>query len=550
MNGINPTEAADVEQALRNSRREMELLLEAIPDMLLRVRRDGTYLSFKPPRDFRPWKHDQEVIGKSVRDSIPPEAAQRAMAGIAAALATGKTQQFFITLPVDDDLWQRDVRIVPATADEVLIMIRDVTEHRRAQQQRDAYIRLAEAIRRVQSRSITQPEYAPVFRTALEELLALTSSEHGFLTEVFRNPDGTPALRTLAWTDASPGEPLRIVDDELSGSGWVFAGLEHLWGAAMLQGEVVISASPIAAGRRVHNFLGVPMRHEGGVIGVAGFGNRPGGYDEKLVEYIEPLLAACGAAIATHHFQRQRIDTEQRLEQQQLQLAHVVRLSTLGEMVAGLAHELTQPLGAICNYASAAEATLQQAAPLSRASLLQWNRQIGEQASRAGAIIDRLRQFVRRGEPRDDLLDVRRIVTEAIELAEVATRRLRSSITCQCASDAKIQGDRVQIQQVLLNLISNGAEAMAAAPQSNRQVLVRVAHDEHEVVISVVDDGAGIAPDVQEKVFEAFYTTKPDGLGMGLAICRSIAVAHGGRLWCTRNSSRGMTFHLALPRSL
>jgi C4-dicarboxylate-specific signal transduction histidine kinase len=285
------------------------------------------------------------------------------------------------------------------------------------------------------------------------------------------------------------------------------------------------------------------------MIGVAGFANRPGGFDETLIEYIEPLLASCSSTIAMYHFQRERIAAEQRMEQQQQQLAHVVRLSTMGEMVAGLAHELTQPLGAIGNFASAAAATLQQGGPLHRESLLQWNQRIAEQAERAGAIIDRLRQFARRGEPRSELLDVRQVVAEAIELAKVAARRQQGTVEWTCASDTKIRGDGVQIQQVLLNLVSNAVDAMAAKPHSTRQAHVHVANDEREVIISVADDGVGLADDAQERIFEAFFTTKPDGLGMGLPICRSIAEAHGGRIWFTRNHERGTTFHLALPRS-
>ena len=234
------------------------------------------------------------------------------------------------------------------------------------------------------------------------------------------------------------------------------------------------------------------------------------------------------------------------LENAQAELAHVTRVATLGEMTASIAHEINQPLGAIANSASACLRWLDaQKLEEARRSA---SRVISE-SHRASEIIGRLRALIKKAPPRKDWLDVNETIHEVIALADSEVQRNGVALEIQLSDDLPlILADRIQLQQVILNLMMNAMEAMSGVGNGPQELLIRSSTDESQgVLVSVQDSGPGVDPKSLDHLFDAFYTTKPHGLGMGLAISRSLIEAHGGRLWATTNAPHGAVFQFTLP---
>ena len=227
----------------------------------------------------------------------------------------------------------------------------------------------------------------------------------------------------------------------------------------------------------------------------------------------------------------------------QAELAHVLRLGTIGEIAAGLAHEINQPLGAIANYAQGCALRL-RAGPLDPAVLLDVVERIAGQALRAGEVIRRLRDLVRKDEAAHAPAALNELVRGAARLIDAEARRRGVAVRLELAPALPpIRCDAIQIEQVLLNVLLNGVEATDGVPNA---VVVRTAARDGLVEVAVRDAGVGLPPPPVD-VFAPFVTTKPEGLGMGLSISRSIVEAHGGALWAVANPDRGTTFHLTLP---
>jgi len=246
----------------------------------------------------------------------------------------------------------------------------------------------------------------------------------------------------------------------------------------------------------------------------------------------------------------ERQNTEARLQELQAELVHMSRLTALGEMSSALAHELNQPLSAIANYLKGVRRLFE---PLSSspggARIQDGLDRATEQALRAGEIIRRLRDFVRRGETEQRIESLAKIVEEAGALALVGAKVHDVRVVYQLdpACDAVLT-DRVQIQQVLLNLIRNAMEAMIGRPRRDLTVS-SLSVDGGMVQVNVADTGAGLAPHIAERLFEPFLTTKENGLGVGLSICRTIVEAHGGRIWAEVNPVGGATFCFTIKRA-
>ena len=240
---------------------------------------------------------------------------------------------------------------------------------------------------------------------------------------------------------------------------------------------------------------------------------------------------------------------ERRIQDMQSELIHVSRLSSMGEMASALAHELNQPLSAIANYMKGSVRLLAAPAPdLGRVS--QALDEAGEQALRAGAIIRRLREFVGKGEAETQVENLPQLIEEAGGLAMVGARETGVRLRFDLAADAPlVVADKVQIQQVVLNLVRNAIDAMRDTPIHDLTVSTRRAPSDMDnpmVEISVSDRGPGISPDIAERLFQPFVTTKQDGMGVGLSICRTIVEAHGGKIWAEARPGGGAVFRFTL----
>lgn len=252
--------------------------------------------------------------------------------------------------------------------------------------------------------------------------------------------------------------------------------------------------------------------------------------------------------VGTLHDVTDRRRAQDTIRETQERLTHVARLSTMGEMTNGLAHELNQPLTAIALYAQAAERLMKQTHP-GEEDVLNALHQITTQALRAGAIIHRLRAMVKNRETHEEVIDLGDLLHELVILAEVDARVHGATLVLDLGAERhKVMADPVQLQQVLLNLVRNAIEAVENLDVARRTVSLRtMATATGEAEISVSDTGSGVDAGVRDRLFNAFFTTKPEGTGLGLAISRSIIENHGGRLAYRPNEPAGSCFYFTLP---
>jgi C4-dicarboxylate-specific signal transduction histidine kinase len=253
--------------------------------------------------------------------------------------------------------------------------------------------------------------------------------------------------------------------------------------------------------------------------------------EERVVERTNELMRASEA-----------------LREAQAELAHVNRVTSMEHLTASIAHEVTQPIAAAGTNAAAGLRWLDAQPPNIEKARAAFG-QIVKNSSRAGDVVGRIRNLIKKEPPRKDRLDVNEMVLDVIALIRSEALRYDISMQTQLATGLPgVRGDRVQLQQVILNLILNAVEAMSGLDGGPRELRISVGEAESNgVLVAVQDSGPGLDPQNMDHVFDAFYTTKSDGMGMGLAICRSIVEAHEGRLWATANRPRGAVFQFTLP---
>jgi C4-dicarboxylate-specific signal transduction histidine kinase len=241
-------------------------------------------------------------------------------------------------------------------------------------------------------------------------------------------------------------------------------------------------------------------------------------------------------------------EEHERLRQLESDLAHMNRLSMMGELAASLAHEIAQPVAAARNNARAATHFLDRSLP-DLGQVREALACVVDDADRAGEILDRIRAHIKKAPPRKERVDLNQAITDVIALAQGAIIKNGASVQTRFTEGLpNVQADGVQLQQVVLNLILNAVEAMGSVEKGIRELSISTEqHHAGGVFVAVRDSGPGIAPEHLDRVFDAFYTTKSSGVGMGLSICRSIINAHGGRLWADVNASGGAVFQFTLP---
>jgi PAS domain S-box-containing protein len=240
-------------------------------------------------------------------------------------------------------------------------------------------------------------------------------------------------------------------------------------------------------------------------------------------------------------------ESERRYREAQMALVHANRVTTMGQLTASIAHEVNQPIAAAVTNAHAALRWL-GGHPPDLEEVRQSLDAIIKDGNRAGDVIDRIRDLVKKAPPRHDQLDINEGILEVIEVTRSELLRNGVSLQTQLAKGLPpIRGDRIQLQQTVLNLIMNAVEAMSEAREGSRDLRISTAEDLKGVLVAVRDSGPGLNPESLKRLFDPFYTTKPGGMGMGLSICRSIIEAHGGRLWASANEPRGAVFQFTLP---
>jgi len=275
---------------------------------------------------------------------------------------------------------------------------------------------------------------------------------------------------------------------------------------------------------------------------------RGAAYRAVTISPLRPESEQVEAALVIARDLTDHMQAAEALREAQTELAHVNRVTTMGQLAASIAHEVTQPIAATMTNAQAALHWLDRQPP-NLAEVQQALEQIIKDGNRAGDVMGRIRTLIHKMPPRHDRLDVDETIRDVIELTRSELLRKRVSLRTVLASDLPpIRGDRIQLQQVIINLIVNAIEAMSEADDGPRELLISTAAEESSGVrVELRDSGPGLSPESLRHLFDPFYTTKSGGMGMGLSICRSIIEAHGGRIGATANVPQGAVFYFTLP---
>ena len=499
-------------ESLRRARDERELrdLIETMPAVAVAALPDGS-----PTFVNRRWTEytglsAEDTVGSGWKTAIHPEDFERWLKLWRACLATGQ--------PFEDEVRFRRVadgeyrwfwtRGVPLRDKQGNIagwygLGMDIQDRKYAEQERERLLQLERQAERE-------------LRVTIDTIPALVARYR---------PDGSPDFVNQTWQTY-----IGLSQDSLRGQRWAVAihpddlpRIDAAWRAHLATGQPFEMEQRLCRADGEYRWFlvrRVPLRNENGEV-ISWYGVGHDIEDQKRAEH----------ALQTAH----------------AELTHVTRVTTLGEMSASIAHEVNQPLTAIATNAEASLRWLSRDVPdieEARASI----GQVVKDAHRAGEVIRRIRDFSKKADPQMTQLDINGVVEEAVTLVQHEALRHGVAIRLEPASGLPpVRGDRIQLQQVIVNLAINGMEAMTSVQDRERVLIIRTQrHQSSRVLVAVEDAGVGIEPENVNRVFSAFHTTKPDGLGMGLSICRSIIEAHGGQLWTSPNAGPGMTFQFMI----
>jgi C4-dicarboxylate-specific signal transduction histidine kinase len=300
------------------------------------------------------------------------------------------------------------------------------------------------------------------------------------------------------------------------------------------------STGPVNAGFRTGLF--VPLLKDDEIVGVIALGRK------QLQPFTDKHISLCRDLAAQATIALESTRRERQYREMQSELAHANRVATIGQLTASIVHEIKQPIATARTNAAAALRLLDNS-PADVAEAREALTCIVNDADRASDVVDRIGSLIKKAPPRKEVIDLNAAILGVTVLTHGEAVKTGVTVTTQLADDAPpIRCDRVQLQQVMLNLIVNAIQSMSGVEDGNRELHISTARIEPQgVCVAVRDTGHGLRPESLPRLFEPFYTTKPDGMGMGLSICRSIIEAHGGRLWATSCEPRGALFQFTIP---
>ena len=288
--------------------------------------------------------------------------------------------------------------------------------------------------------------------------------------------------------------------------------------------------------------LVVPLLKDNEIVGIISLGRKQvQPFTDKQISLFRDFAAQATIALESTRRERQ-------YREMQSELAHANRVATMGQLTASIVHEIKQPLATARNNAASAMRFLDKSPP-DVAEVREALTCIVDDTDRASDVVDRIGSLIKKAPPRKEVVDLNAAILEVTALTRSEAVKTGVTVGTQLAGELpRIQCDRVQLQQVMLNLIVNAIQSMSGVEDGNRELHISTVSIEPEgVCVAVRDTGHGLRPESLPRLFEPFYTTKPDGMGMGLSICRSIIEAHGGRLWATRCEPRGALFQFTIP---
>jgi signal transduction histidine kinase len=288
--------------------------------------------------------------------------------------------------------------------------------------------------------------------------------------------------------------------------------------------------------------MAVPLLKDNEIVGLITLGRKQvQPFTDRQISLFKDFAAQASIALESTRRERQ-------YREMQSELAHANRVCTMGQLTASIVHEIKQPIAAARNNAGAALNFLDRTPP----DLVEVREALAcavKDNDRTSDVVDRIGSLIKKVPPRKEVVDLNAAILEVIALTRSEAVRTGVTVGTQLAGELpRVQGDRVQLQQVMLNLIVNAIQSMSGVEDGNRELHISTVRIEPEgVCVAVRDTGSGLGPESLPRLFEPFYTTKPDGMGMGLSICRSIIEAHGGRLWATGCEPRGALFQFTIP---
>jgi signal transduction histidine kinase len=315
----------------------------------------------------------------------------------------------------------------------------------------------------------------------------------------------------------------------------------HIPDLTALEGDHRDDLWVTAAKARYRTALFLPLLKDNEIVGVISIGRKQvQPFTDKQISLFRDFAAQATIALEITRRERQ-------YREALMALAHANRVATMGQLTASIAHEIKQPITAARTYAAAALRFLDKSPP-DVAEVREALTCIVNETARTRDVVDRIGSLIKKAPPRKEVVDLNAAILEVTALTRSEAVKTGVTVDTQLAGElTRIQCDRVQLQQVMLNLIVNAIQSMSGVEDGNRELQISTLVEAEGVCVAVRDTGHGLRPENLPRLFEPFYTTKPDGMGMGLSICRSIIEAHGGRLWATGCEPRGALFQFTIP---